>query len=104
MGMGKRTTPLSSSGRLDSQVGHGEAKDPTHHRRPSPPASRFRLGVAIDDAMARLKARDGIPASEQAHHALTAFLTEKGLPWTQEAPAHERKTLMPPRRLMERDP
>ena len=50
-----------------------------------PPASRFRLGVAIDDAMARLKARDGIPASEQARRALTAFLTEKGFPPTPEA-------------------
>jgi hypothetical protein len=50
------------------------------------PGSTFRLGFGIDAAMDRLWERDGIPPSEQARRALTAWLTEKGVPPKPDAP------------------
>jgi len=46
---------------------------------PTTPASTFRLGADLLDAMARLHERDGISPSEMACLAHTASLTEKGV-------------------------
>jgi hypothetical protein len=43
------------------------------------PASTFRLGAELLEAMDRLHERDGISPSEMARRALTAWLTEKGV-------------------------
>jgi hypothetical protein len=39
-----------------------------------------RLDPALRDRMKALKARDGVPESEQIRRALDAFLSAKGLP------------------------
>ena len=46
---------------------------------PKTPASTFRLGAELLEAMDRLHERDGISPSEMARRALTAFLIEKGV-------------------------